>query len=257
VLIIHLPKAHSTHPTTHPPHPPIHPSITETVDLNDWVQNALQLSGFYIEHNAFAMARYYLEAVRALLEQRVATAAGGNAAGKIARQQTSGDAAAVMDSSGSPVAATATKLAAGGAEAPSAAAANDGEAVAEAHASMVVARDVDSDTVVLTAQDTADGRRRVDQEPPAAAAAGPVAAAAATSAATGSETAAAAAAAARLAVRDELLTLLEEDVAANVRLAWGKLFLYRLVAAHDQNLLGRAAGGGVFDGPESVPAAAR
>ncbi len=164
------------------------------------------------------MCRYCLEAVRALLERRlaVAEAAGGAAA-----------------AAGAPAAAAGEQQAAGGGGAADAAAS---AATADA--------------------DAAAARRRTDQAADAQDSNAGAGGAAAAGGAGADWFVADAALAARAATREPLLSLLDPDVSANVLLAWGKLFLYRLVASHDQWLLGRPAAAGVA-GPAAVPAAAR
>jgi hypothetical protein len=201
--------------TPHPP--PAH--APDVLDVNEWVQNALQLSGYFIEQSGFAMARSCLEAVRALLEARAAAAAVAQA-----QEQQQGEGQQQQeDATG------------GSGEASSGGGGGGGGEGTDADAA---------------APDAAGGeRRRTDQQGPApgrAPAAGCLA------------TAADAAAAARAATRDKLLAQLDADVAANVALGWGKWLLYRLAASHDAALLGRGAGGaGAFASPEAVPAAAR
>ncbi|GBF96710.1 hypothetical protein Rsub_09452 [Raphidocelis subcapitata] len=213
------------------------------LDANEWVQNALQLSGFYVERSSFAMARYCLEAVRALLEARRAAGEGqGAAEGQRAgeRERAHGAAEGQRQEEGDEQQQRQTAEA--GAEAE---AGGEGEAGGRPDAAADVAEAAEADS------DARAARRRTDQRDAAAAAASPRAAAPPASAAD-------APASARAAAREGLLSGggLDADVAANVALAWGKLFLYRLVASHGAALAGRAVEAGVAS-PGGVPDAAR
>lgn len=216
--------------------------MTGALDLDEWVQNALQLSGFYIDQRSFALARYCLEAVRALLQQRrqpAFTAVDRRGAATAAAAGPGDD----PGDGGGP-----------GADVRAAAGAGKEKGAAEGSGA---AGDVDRRPSI----DTGHSMQRQDQETTKAAAAASGASKKAGRTGKTAEGGGAAAswsadamAACKAAMQEDLLALLDEDVRANVALAWGKLFLYRLVASHDSVLLGRTL---EASGPGSFPAAAR